>query len=145
VVDDDGGIRTVLKTILEDQGYLVDVAENGKEAIEKSTLHFYHLALIDVRLPDMEGTELLKAMRETTPKMVKIIITGYPTLHNAVEAVNKNADGYIIKPLDMKKLLKTLQEHLKKYEEKKRYSVEKVAEYIETRAKELKHSPQSRQ
>ena len=93
----------------------------------------------------MEGTELLSAMRETTPKMVKIIITGYPTLHNAVEAVNKNADGYVIKPLNMAKLLKTLQHHLKKYEEAKRYSVEKVEEFIKTRAKELSHSPQSRQ
>ena len=144
VVDDDVGIRTVLKAILEDQGYLVDVAENGKEAIEKSNRHFYHMALIDVRLPDMEGTELLSAMRETTPKMLKIIITGYPTLHNAIEAVNKNADGYIIKPLNMPKLLKTLHEHLKKYEEAKKYSVEKVAEFIETRAKELGHQPQSR-
>ncbi len=139
VVDDDESIRTVLKAILEDEGYVVDLAENGKEAIEKSNVIFYNMALIDVRLPDMEGTELLGAIKETTPNMVKIIITGYPTLQNAVEAVNKHADGYIIKPLNIEKLLKTVKKHLKKYDQAKKYSVEKVAEFIETRAKELGH------
>jgi len=142
VVDDDESIRTVLKAILEDEGYVVDLAENGKEAIEKSNVIFYNMALIDVRLPDMEGTELLGAIKETTPNMVKIIITGYPTLQNAVEAVNKHADGYIIKPLNMENLLKTLKKHLKKYDQAKKYSVEKVAEFIETRAKELGYIPQ---
>ena len=142
VVDDDESIRMVLKAILEDEGYVVDLAENGKEAIEKSNVIFYNMALIDVRLPDMEGTELLGAIKETTPNMVKIIITGYPTLQNAVEAVNKHADGYIIKPLNMENLLKTLKKHLKKYDQAKKYSVEKVAEFIETRAKELGYIPQ---
>jgi DNA-binding NtrC family response regulator len=87
----------------------------------------------------MDGTELLGAMKETTPKMIKIIITGYPTLQNAVNAVNEHADGYIIKPLNMENLLKTIKKHLKKYYQAKKYSVEKVAEFIETRAKELGH------
>jgi len=56
---------------------------------------FYKLALVDIRLPDMDGVELLTGMKQTTPKMVKIIITGYPSLENAVEAVNRGADGYI--------------------------------------------------
>jgi len=80
VVDDDESIRKVLATILEENGYIVDTAENGKEAIEKSNTKFYNLALIDIRLPDMEGTKLLTTIRETTPKMVKIIVTGYPSL-----------------------------------------------------------------
>ncbi|MCK5402599.1 response regulator [Candidatus Bathyarchaeota archaeon] len=141
VVDDDESIRTVLKAILEDEGYIVDLAETGNEAIDKSNLIFYNMALIDFRLPDMEGTELLDKMKETTPKMVKIIITGYPTLRNAVRAVNKHADGYIIKPLNMEKLLKTIKKHLKKYYQAKKYSVDKVTEFIETRAKELGHIP----
>ena len=139
VVDDDDSIRTVLKAILEDEGYIVDLAKNGKEAIEKSNIIFYNMALIDFKLPDMDGTALLGAMKETTPKMIKIIITGYPTLQNAVNAVNEHADGYIIKPLNMENLLKTIKKHLKKYYQAKKYSVEKVAEFIETRAKELGH------
>jgi DNA-binding NtrC family response regulator len=137
VVDDDESIRKVLATILEEKGYIVDTAENGKEAIEKSNAKFYNLALIDIRLPDMEGTKLLAAMKETTPKMVKIIITGYPSLNNAIEAVNKGADAYIMKPFNMDNVLNTIKEHLKKQQESKKYSEEKVSEFIETRAKEL--------
>jgi len=144
VVDDDESIRKTLATILKDHGYIVDTAENGKEAIEKSKANFYNLALIDIRLPDMEGTKLLTAMKDTTPKMVKIIVTGYPALNNAIEAVNKGADGYVLKPVNIDNLLSTLKEHLRKQQEAKKYSQEKVAEFIETRAKELETTPRQK-
>lgn len=137
IVDDDEDIRKVLTTILEDEGYIVESVGTAREAIVKTGKKFYNLALIDVRLPDMEGIELLTRMKDTTPKMRKIIITGYPTLQNAVEAVNRGADAYIIKPFDMKKTLRTIKEELVKQEEEKRYSQDKVAEFIETRVKEL--------
>ncbi|MEM2947532.1 MAG: response regulator [Candidatus Bathyarchaeia archaeon] len=137
VVDDDENIRKVLTTILEEEGYIVDEAENAKKAIEKTRRKVYNLALIDIRLPDMEGIELLTKMKDTVPKMRKIIITGYPTLQNAIEAVNRGADAYILKPFDMEKVLATIKEHLRRYEEEKHYSQDKVAEYIETRVKEL--------
>ena len=135
-VDDDENIRKTLKTILEEEGYVVDTAETGNEAIDKSNAHFYNLGLIDIKLPDMEGTELLTAIKETTPKMVKIIVTGYPSLENAIETVNKGADAYILKPFDVEKVLQKIKEHLKKQEEARKYSEGKVAEFIETRAKE---------
>ncbi|MFQ6067940.1 MAG: response regulator [Candidatus Bathyarchaeia archaeon] len=137
VVDDDESIRKVLVTILEEEGYIVDTAENGKEAIKKSNTKFYNLALVDIRLPDMEGTKLLTALRDTVPKMIKIILTGYPSLQNAIEAVNKGADSYILKPFNMESVLNTIREHLKKQQEAKRYCEEKVTEFIETRAREL--------
>ncbi|MGQ9539262.1 MAG: response regulator [Candidatus Bathycorpusculaceae bacterium] len=137
IVDDDENIRKVLTMILEDEGYTVDTTETAKKAIEKTRKNFYNLALIDIRLPDMEGIELLTKMRDTTPKMRKIIITGYPTLQNAIEAVNRGADAYILKPFDVNKVLATIKEQLRKQEEEKRYSQEKVAEFIETRVKEL--------
>jgi two-component system NtrC family response regulator len=137
VVDDDENIRKVLATILEEEGYTVDEAEDAKKAIEKTKRNVYNLALIDIRLPDMEGIELLTKMKETVPRMRKIIITGYPTLQNAIEAVNRGADAYILKPFDMDKVLATIKEQLRKQEEERRYSQEKVAEFIETRVKEL--------
>ncbi|MGB9756405.1 MAG: response regulator [Candidatus Bathyarchaeales archaeon] len=137
IVDDDENIRKVLTTILEEEGYLVDSAETAKKAIEKTKKKFYNLALIDIRLPDMEGIELLTRMKDTTPKMRKVIITGYPTLQNAIEAVNRGADAYIVKPFDMDKVLFTIREQLRKQEDEKRYSQEKVAEFIETRVREL--------
>ena len=137
VVDDDENIRKVLTTILEDEGYAVEQAETAQKAIEMTKRKVYNLALIDIRLPDMEGIELLTRMKDTTPKMRKIIITGYPTLQNAIEAVNRGADAYIMKPFDMDKVLITIKEQLRKQREEQKYSQEKVAEFIETRVREL--------
>jgi len=95
------------------------------------------LALIDIRLPDMDGVQLLTSLKETSPKMIKIIITGYPSLQNAVEAVNKGADGYIVKPIKMSELLAMIKEHLSKQREAGKYTEQKVIDFIETRAKEL--------
>ncbi len=136
-VDDDENIRKVIVAILEDEGYTVESVGTAKEAIEKSKRKFYNLALIDIRLPDMEGIELLTKFRETTPRMRKVIVTGYPTLQNAVDAVNKGADAYIVKPFDVKKVLKTIQEQLSKQQTEKEYSQERVAEFIEARVREL--------
>lgn len=112
VVDDDESVRKVLATILEKEGYTVDTAETGNEAIGKTKTNSYNLALIDIRLPDMDGTKLLAAMQETSPKMVKIIITGYPSMRSAIEAVNKGANGYVLKPIKIENLLNIIKEHL---------------------------------
>jgi DNA-binding NtrC family response regulator len=85
----------------------------------------------------MEGVELLTRVKNTTPRMRKMIITGYPTLQNAVDAVNRGADAYILKPFDVEKVLKTIEQQLRKQEQEKRYSQDRVAEFIETRVKEL--------
>ena len=137
IVDDDENIRKVLVAILEDEGYSVDSVGTASKGIEATKRKFYNIALIDIRLPDMEGTDLLTQIKETTPKMRKIIITGYPTLQNAIEAVNRRADAYIMKPFDVKKVLETIKDQLKKQEEERKYSQDKVAEFIETRVKEL--------
>ena len=143
IIDDDENIRKVMETILEDEGYIVDTADTAKKGIEQSEKAFYNLALIDVRLPDMEGIELLSKLRSTKPKMRKIIVTGYPTLQNAISAVNKGADAYVMKPFEVEKILQTIQEQLKKQEEEKSYSEEKVAEFIETRIKALEAMDQT--
>jgi DNA-binding NtrC family response regulator len=137
IVDDDENIRKVLMAILEDKGYIMEAVGSAREAIKKTDKKFYNLALIDIRLPDMEGIELLMKIRDTTPRMRKIIITGYPTLQNAVDAVNKGADAYVTKPFDVEKVLDTISEQLKKQEKEKKYSQDKVAEFIETRVREL--------
>lgn len=137
IIDDDESIRKILTTILEEEGYEVDTANTGKEAIRKTNEKVYNLALIDMRLPDIEGIDLLLKIRDITPRMRKIIITGYPTIQNAMEAVNRQADAFILKPFDMEKVLQTIREQLKKQDEERQFSQEKVAAFIETRAKEL--------
>jgi two-component system nitrogen regulation response regulator NtrX len=117
VIDDDESVRKTMSEILQGEGYAVDTAENGKEAIERSNTDAYSVALIDFRLPDMYGTELLTALKEATPKMVKIMVTGYPTLQNAIESVNKHADAYFTKPVDYENLLNTIRTLIKKQQE----------------------------
>jgi len=137
IVDDDESIREVLTSILTDEGYIVDAVDTGEKAIKATHEKFYNLVLIDIRLPDIEGTKLLTELKDTVPKMRKIIITGYPTLQNAIEAVNKGADAYIVKPINMDEALKTIREQLQKQAEEKKYSEQKMVEFIETRVKEL--------
>ena len=137
IVDDDRTILKSLREILESEGYSVEAVQTGQEAIEKTKTQFYNLALLDIKLPDMEGTKLLKAMHETSPKMVKIMVTGYPALQNAVESLNKGADAYLMKPVHPQEMLKVVEEKLKEQEEAKSITEEKVARWIETRVKKL--------
>jgi len=140
IIDDDEAIRRTLSSILEEKGYIIDTAKNAEEAIKKSASTYYNLALIDIKLPDIEGIDLLNKLQEISPEMIKIILTGYPSLQNAVKAVNRGADGYLIKPVNIDDLHKMIKKHLKRQEEERRYSEEKVAEFIESRVKELRTS-----
>ena len=137
VVDDDESIRHTMKAILKDEGFIVDLAATGSEAIQKTKETVYNVVLIDIRLPDMEGVELLKLMKDTIPKTRKIMVTGYPSMQNAITALNKNADVYLIKPVDLEKLLTTVKEQLQLQENERKFSEQKVADFIETRVKEL--------
>ena len=137
IVDDDENIRKTMQTILEDEGYVVDLAATGNEAIEMTQETAYNIALLDIRLPDMEGVELLKLIKDNVPRTRKIMVTGYPSMQNAISALNKNADAYLVKPVDVEKLLNMVKEQLQLQEDEKSFSEQKVAEFIETRVKEI--------
>jgi len=137
IVEDDTNIRKTLNTVLQQKGYSTDTAENGREAIQKSKAKFFNLALLDIKLPDIEGTKLLTTMHENLPKMVKIMITGYPSLENTVEAVNLGAHAYIIKPVKPEKLIKLIEEKLEEQREAEKTTQEKVTEWIKTRARKI--------
>ena len=142
IVEDDTNIRVPLSTILQQKGYKTDTAKNGKEAIQKSKAKFYNLALLDIKLPDMEGTKLLITMHENTPKMVKIMVTGYPSLENAVEALNVGADAYVIKPFKPQKLIALIKEKLEEQSQTENMSQKKVTEWIKTRARKIDYESQ---
>ena len=112
VVDDDAGVRKMLSSVLSNEGYVVETAESGKQAVRVVEKSSFDLCLVDIKLPDMKGTELLQALKQRQPKMVKIIITGFPTLENAISAVNEGAEGYVLKPFDVPKLLEMIKKHL---------------------------------
>lgn len=124
IVDDEDGIRKTLTVILNENDYDADSAKNGQEAIMKANEKFYNIALIDIVLPDMNGVELLTKIRETKPKMRKIIMTGNPSVQNAVGALNNGADAYIMKPLHIEKMLTTVEEQLKKQREERETAIQ---------------------
>jgi len=131
IVDDDTGIRTMLSSVLNDGGYFVEAVENGKKAIKACEESFFDVALIDIELPDMKGTELLNRLKKMQPKMIRIIITGHPSIESAMKAVNERADGYLLKPFEVTELLEMIA----------RLLTERMIEYLRisaeiTRAKE---------
>jgi DNA-binding NtrC family response regulator len=117
VVDDDPELRKMLSEVLVDQGYSVETAGNGKNAIRACQNKLFDLALIDVGLPDIIWTELLK-LKTIQPKMLTVIITGYPSVESAMKAVSLKADGYLMKPFEISSLLLML----KKIEDEKTYA-----------------------
>ena len=112
VIDDQEEIRTSIEAILSDEGFLVETAKNGKEAINASKTTQFDLAIVDINLPDIEGTELLRKLRDNQPKMATLIVTGQPSLENAIKSVNNKADGYLLKPFEPRTLIETIRKIL---------------------------------
>ncbi len=137
IVEDDANIRETLNTILQQNGYDTDTAENGREAIQKSKVKFFNLALLDIKLPDIEGTKLLTLMYETQPKMMKIMVTGYPSLENAVDSLNYGADAYVIKPFKPETLLGLIEEKLVEQSQAGKIAQEKITKWIKTRVRQI--------
>jgi two-component system response regulator HydG len=135
LVDDDTSILEVFRVVFEDEGYVVDTAETGIEALRKVETRFYHVALLDIKLPDMEGTELLSRLRSSpaSASMMCIMITGYPSLDNAAKSLNIGADAYIMKPVDPAELLKIVRKKLDEQDEMENVTEQKVAWWIQTR------------
>lgn len=113
----------------------MDTAETGKETISKSKAKTYNLVILDIKLPDVEGTELLIDLGKITPSMMKIMVTGYASLDNAVDSINFGADAYLMKPVSPEKLLETVAEKLKEQEGVEKMTEDKVAEWIDGRLK----------
>jgi CheY-like chemotaxis protein len=109
IIDDDVGMCETLSDIFNEKGYLTDAENTGIEGLEKARERFYNVALIDIKLPDMEGTEVLARLRTINPFIIPIIITAYASLQSSIDAINKGAFGYILKPLDMDKVLDTIE------------------------------------
>jgi DNA-binding response OmpR family regulator len=117
VVDDEEATRQLLTGVLEENGYVTDSCGTGLEGAKKASERFFNIAIINNFLPDINGVELLKGLKERAPRTRKIIITDNPSLQNAIDALNKGADAYLIKPLDVQGLLATMREQLKNQKE----------------------------
>jgi len=114
IIDDDKSILNIFTRILEKQGYTTDTAETGQEALEKIETRSYDLALVDIKLPDTNGTDLLARINQTRPNMVKIAITGFPSLEDASKVLDRGAAAYLVKPVKSEELISIIAQKLKK-------------------------------
>lgn len=112
IVDDDEDMLETLSDILQEKGYRTETAKTGKKAIKKAKDHFFDIALVDIKLPDVTGIEVLQTFRENHPTMMNIMITGHATRQNAIDAVNLGANAYIMKPIDHERLDQAIKECL---------------------------------
>ena len=114
VVDDEPGIREGCRRVLAAEGYAVDVAKDGLEGAAKVRNGTYAAALVDLRLPGIDGLELLKIIRESAPDTACVVITGFGTLDRAVEATKRGAWEFISKPFTPDELTTTLDRALER-------------------------------
>lgn len=105
VVDDEKGLRTGVQRLLEMEGYQVDVAENGTQGIELGTNSEYDIAIIDLKMPDIEGIEVLRNIKQKFPNTVCYISTAYASYDTAIEATKLGAQSYIPKPFTSEELI----------------------------------------
>ena len=115
IIDDERGIRNTLREILADEGHEVDVAENGKQGLEMAHAKAYDLIFSDIKMPEMDGMEVLKALKEPTPDpslegredCPVVMISGHGDIETAVQALKMGAYDFLLKPLDLNRILIT--------------------------------------
>jgi len=125
VVDDEEQVRTFLSRALGERGgFCVEVAETAEEALQKIKNAMFDLALVDLKLPDMDGLQLITEIFKSNPKILTVLLTGHASIDSAVEAMKRGASDYLTKPVDLDKMLVCLRRVL---EEKKRFGSTKDA------------------
>jgi len=114
VIDDERSIRNTLKDILEYEKYSVDLAEDGIKALDKIKAGTYDMILCDIKMPGMDGIEVLEKLQELIPDTPVVMISGHGNIDTAVESIKKGAFDYIEKPLDLNRLLITIRNAMDK-------------------------------
>ena len=114
VIDDERAIRNTLKEILEMESHEVETAENGRIALDKAKQQQFDLIFSDIKMPEIDGMELLTALREAEIDCPVVMISGHGTIETAVECIKKGAFDFIIKPIDLNRLLITTKNALEK-------------------------------
>jgi len=114
VIDDERSIRNTLKDILEYEKYEVDLAEDGIKALDKVKIAQFDIILCDIKMPGMDGIEVLEKLTELTPDTPVVMISGHGNIDTAVESIKKGAFDHIEKPLDLNRLLITIRNAMDK-------------------------------
>lgn len=109
VVDDEDALRTVLSSELEGEGYHVRSAADGQEAINILGNQEFDLILLDIKMPNVDGFEVLKFVKDRQPKTKVVMLTGFADLKNAIESKKLGAEDFVSKPYDLVDLLTTVE------------------------------------
>jgi DNA-binding response OmpR family regulator len=136
VVDDEKNIRLVLKEGLEAQGYNVEEAANAEDALRLFERQSFDLVLLDLKLPGMDGLELLTRIHKRSPQTVIIMLTAYATLDSAVQALRQGAYDYLTKPSSIPQIVESVERGLLKKREQVRRA--QVIDQLEQTLAELK-------
>ncbi len=139
VVDDQPYILDLLSDFLFREGYQVVLAESGEKAAEIVKTASIHLALIDLKLPGIDGIATLQKINQIDPHVLSIIITGYPTQQSSVQAIKAGAYDYVTKPFKLEELKKIIEKALKEYQ--LRQEIVELKEKIKKMEAELKKQP----
>jgi len=111
-VEDDTTIVVPFQFILESEGYHVDTASTGRQAIENIGKNEYQVVILDMKLPDMQGIEVAREIRNKTDEINLIIMTGYPNLVDSIEALDIGISEILLKPINADEFLRTVEEAL---------------------------------
>jgi two-component system sensor histidine kinase KdpD len=114
VVDDDLDFLGIIQQILEKKGYKISTVPSAGEALTLLKEHFYNAAILDISLPDADGTDLLSKILELHPEIIAIMLTGHSSVKNAVQSLNRGAFSYLEKPLDPENLLTVINRGMEK-------------------------------
>jgi CheY-like chemotaxis protein/anti-anti-sigma regulatory factor len=122
VVDDEESVRLTTGAILEQEGYEVETAQDGREALEKAARTHFDLVLTDLRMEDMDGIALLHELQQRHPGVVTIVLTGYATIESSIDALRQGVYDYLVKPCVVEDLKRTVGRALEHREQKARIS-----------------------
>ena len=114
LVDDEANVRTVFSDVLRKESYIVKAVKDGPEAIKAIDEDNFDLALVDLRMPCMDGIEVLKNIKKRKPQIPVIIYTGYGSITTAVEAMRKGATDYLNKPFSPEDLKSSIRKALER-------------------------------
>jgi two-component system KDP operon response regulator KdpE len=136
VVDDEVSIRRTLTQLFTRMGYQTAEAASGQEALEQIATQRFDLVILDIRMPDMDGTEVLKTVRPTAPNTVFILLTAHGTLDSAIVAIRHGAFDYLVKPSPVQEIVRAVEAGL--VERQRRLSREEPVALLERALTSLK-------
>jgi len=117
MVDDDQTLVTLFQMILQEEGYAVETATSGLQALDVAKKTDFHLVLLDIKLPDIRGDEVARELRKIDDKIGIVLITGYPSFKDCIDALDIGIDEILLKPIGTTELLRVAQEAIRNHEE----------------------------